>query len=111
MPHRQRHRREGCDVSASVALAMSLKPLIEQRITETLKPTHLEVQDDSDMHKGHKGSGGGGHYLATVISEAFEGRSRVERHQMVYALFQEELRSGVMHALALTTKTPSEWKG
>ena len=51
-------------------------------------------------------AGDGDHYAATVISEAFRGKTRVQQHQMVYAALQGNM-GGVLHALALTTAAPS----
>ena len=50
-------------------------------------------------------AGDGDHYAATVVSEAFRGRSRVQQHQMVYAALQGRM-GGVLHALALQTSVP-----
>jgi len=50
------------------------------------------------------------HFSAVVVAPAFEGRSRVEQHQMIYALFREEMASEEVHALALRTCTPAEWE-
>ena len=81
---------------------------IEARLREALAPTHLAIRDDSHKHAGHAGSSGGSHVTVTIVSEAFAGKNAVERQRMVYALFAEELRSGAIHAMALSTKTPSE---
>lgn len=88
---------------------MSLKPTIERVLKEKLAPLYLEVIDESHLHAGHAGARGGGHYRATIVSEAFEGKSRVERQRMVYDLLSEPMRSGAIHALSLTTRTPAEW--
>ncbi|MCQ8241172.1 BolA family protein [Rhizosaccharibacter radicis] len=50
-------------------------------------------------------AGDGDHYAATVVSEAFRGRSRVQQHQMVYAALQGQM-GGALHALALQTGVP-----
>ena len=50
------------------------------------------------------------HFSALVVAPAFEGRSRVEQHQMIYALFRDEMASEQVHALALKTYTPAEWE-
>ena len=50
-------------------------------------------------------AGDGDHYAATVVSESFRGRSRVQQHQMVYAALQGRM-GGALHALALQTSTP-----
>ena len=52
--------------------------------------------------------GGEAHFSAVVIASEFEGRTRIERHQMVYALFRDEMASQAIHALALRTLTPEE---
>ncbi len=82
--------------------------LIEQRIREHFAPTLLTIRDDSHLHAGHAGSTGGTHVTITLVSSAFEGKNAVERQRAVYALFADELRSGAIHAMALTTRTPSE---
>ena len=50
-------------------------------------------------------AGDGNHYAATVVSEAFRGKSRVQQHQMVYDALKGNM-GGVLHALALKTATP-----
>ena len=50
-------------------------------------------------------AGDGDHYAATVVSEAFRGRSRVQQHQLVYAALRGQM-GGDLHALALQTATP-----
>ncbi len=50
------------------------------------------------------------HYTAVVVAPAFEGKTRVEQHQMVYATLREEMTSQEVHALALRTLTPAEWE-
>ncbi|MEZ0211826.1 MAG: BolA family protein [Xanthobacteraceae bacterium] len=50
-------------------------------------------------------AGDGDHYAATVTSESFRGKSRVQQHQMVYAALKGQM-GGVLHALALQTAAP-----
>ena len=50
------------------------------------------------------------HFSAVVIAKAFEGKSRIEQHQMIYALFKNEMAGGEVHALQLRTVTPAEWE-
>jgi acid stress-induced BolA-like protein IbaG/YrbA len=52
--------------------------------------------------------GGEAHFSAVVVSAAFEGKSRVEQHRMIYDLFKSEMANQTIHALALQTRTPSE---
>ncbi len=51
--------------------------------------------------------GDGDHYAATVVSPAFQGKSRIQQHQMVYAALQGRM-GGELHALALTTQAPDD---
>jgi acid stress-induced BolA-like protein IbaG/YrbA len=50
------------------------------------------------------------HFGALVIASAFEGKTRIEQHQMIYALFRDEMASQEIHALSLKTCTPAEWE-
>lgn len=85
---------------------MSLKSTIESKLTEGLHPQHLEVVNESNQHNVPEGSES--HFKVVLVSEAFEGKSLVSQHRMVYSLLSEELSSSV-HALALHTYTPSSW--
>ena len=53
--------------------------------------------------------GDGQHFQAVVVSAQFAGRSRVQRHQLVYAALGERMREEI-HALSMQTLTPEEWK-
>ena len=90
-------------------MIVSYAQRIEQKLTERLTPTHLEVRDDSESHRGHSGyqEGGETHFHVTVVSETFAGLSRVARQRLVYETLALELEEHV-HALSLTTKTPEE---
>jgi acid stress-induced BolA-like protein IbaG/YrbA len=52
--------------------------------------------------------GDGQHFQAVVVSAAFAGKSRVQRHQLVYAALGERMREEI-HALSMRTLTPQEW--
>ena len=89
---------------------------IAVRLTEALKPRQLAIIDESERHAGHAGvrtgpghapAGGGTHYRVKIVSEKFAGRSRVDRHRMVYDLLPAEFADG-LHALALDAKAPDE---
>ena len=88
---------------------MSVADLIRRKLTERFAPTRLEIEDESHRHAGHEGARPGGetHFAVTIASEAFTGQSRVARQRMVYQTLAEELATQV-HALSLTTLTPSE---
>ncbi len=53
-------------------------------------------------------TGDGRHFEATVISEAFEGKSLIQRHRMVMATVNEQIASDELHALSIKAKTPAE---
>ena len=88
---------------------MTRKARIAQALTETLRPVRLDIVDESDRHAGHAGARPGGetHYRLYIVSPAFIGKSRVERHRMVNALLAAEFASG-LHALAIAAATPDE---
>lgn len=74
-----------------------------------LAAEHVEVADESAHHRGHAGALEGGHYSAVVVSTTFEGLDQVARHRAVYAALGD-LRDRRVHALALRTFTPEEWR-
>ena len=55
-------------------------------------------------------TGGGDHLDAVVVSSAFEGKTRVKQHQLVYSALSEALATEAIHALALKTYTPQAWQ-
>ena len=88
---------------------MRMQERIEARLTEALAPARLEIVDESALHAGHAGARAGGetHYRVSVVSAAFAGRSRVQRHRLVYEALAAEFASGV-HALSLDARAPDE---
>ena len=82
---------------------------IRKILEAALKPSHLEIVDVSAAHAGHAEAGGGGHYSVTIVTEAFRGKSLLERHQMVYRALGEMMVSEI-HALSLQTFTPEEFQ-
>lgn len=87
--------------------AMHTREVLLEKLTGALAPVELEIVDDSDRHRGHKGAGGGGHFNVRVVSAAFDGKSLVARHRLVYEVLAAEM-AGPVHALALRTLTPAE---
>ncbi len=55
-------------------------------------------------------TGGGDHFQVWIVSTAFEGKSLVDQHQMVYGFLKDALGSERIHALALKTNTPEQWE-
>lgn len=83
---------------------------IEALLRERLAALHVEVVDESHLHAGHAGAAGGaGHYRTLIVSPRFEGRSLVERQRLVYGALGEMLKAEI-HALAMRTLTPEQWR-
>jgi BolA protein len=88
---------------------VSVKNSIQQKLTRAFKPESLSIVDESHLHAGHAGSRPGGetHFRVTLVSTAFAGKGRVERHRMVNQVLSEEL-AGPVHALAVHPSAPGE---
>jgi len=78
---------------------MSLADEIKLRL-QTLSPSQLDIQDNSALHAGHKGNGGGGHFTLRIVSEAFCGLTAVARHRMIYQALSD-LMPHQIHALSI----------
>lgn len=74
-------------------------------LTKNLRPSYLDLRDDSAKHAGHAGAAPGGetHYHLVIASEKFNGLGRVQCHQLVYSLLDSEFKSG-LHALSIEAK-------
>ncbi|MGE0565988.1 MAG: BolA family protein [Pseudolabrys sp.] len=83
--------------------------VITKKLTDAFGPHSLDVQDESHLHKGHAGHRPGGqtHYRVYIVSDAFKGKSRLDRHRMINATLADELAGGV-HALAIHATAPGE---
>lgn len=79
---------------------------------QALQPQHIELINESMNHAGYF-EGKESHFKLTIVSEAFEGKRSVARHQMIYGLIAPLLTSqgGQVHALAIHAYTPIEWQG
>jgi BolA protein len=88
---------------------MSTKDAITKKLREAFTPDGLEVKDESHLHEGHAGHAPGGetHFRVNIVSAAFKGKTRIERHRMVNAALADELKSPV-HALAITALAPTD---
>ena len=82
--------------------------LIRQELETQFAPTELLVKDQSHLHAGHAGAKDGkGHFDVTIVSAAFAGKNRVQRHQMIYDALRDLLQTDI-HALSIKAFTPSE---
>jgi BolA protein len=88
---------------------MRTNDLITQKLTEAFTPQSLRVEDESHRHEGHAGHRPGGqtHFRVYIVSEAFKGKTRLERHRMINTILSAELAAGV-HALAIHAAAPEE---
>jgi len=88
---------------------MGMVEQIGNKLTAALAPKSLEIVDESHLHAGHAGARPEGetHFRVHIVSDAFDGLSRVNRHRLVNKALSLELSSSV-HALALSTLTPEE---
>ena len=82
---------------------------IRQRLQQNLDPSELKISDDSDKHVGHPGARDGrGHYSVRIVSELFKGKSRIERHRMVFSIVGNLMETDI-HALRIEALTPDEF--
>lgn len=82
--------------------------LIRSRLEQRFAPLELEVLDDSAAHRGHAGARDGrGHFSVRIVSAAFAGHGRVERHRMIYTALGELMQRDI-HALSIAAFTPDE---
>ena len=88
---------------------MQTRDLITEKLRKAFTPESLNVEDESHQHEGHAGHRPGGetHFRLYIVSEAFRGKSRIERHRMINATLAGELAGGV-HALAIHAAAPGE---
>lgn len=88
---------------------MRVTTAIRARLTAALTPTRLELLDESARHAGHAGARpeGESHFRLTIVAQAFEGRSRIDRQRMVFAALGDLMERDI-HALAITALSPAE---
>ena len=88
---------------------MTTRQTITNKLREAFTPESLDVIDESHLHEGHSGHRPGGetHFRVYIVSSAFKGKSRIERHRMINTTLAAEL-AGSVHALAIKAQTPDE---
>ena len=88
---------------------MPRQDLITEKLRNAFAPESLRVEDESHRHEGHAGHRPGGetHFRLYIVSEAFRGKSRIERHRMINETLAGELSTG-LHALAIHAQAPGE---
>ena len=80
---------------------------IREALQRELAPLQLDIVDDSAKHAGHAGAREGGHFRVRLVAEAFRGKSRIERHRLVFAALEGAFGSDI-HALNIEARTPEE---
>lgn len=86
---------------------MSVMEKIRVRLAP-LSPERLEIEDESARHAGHEGAkSGGGHYVLTIASAQFAGKSLIARHRMINELLGDMLHKEI-HAISIKAYTPDE---
>ena len=80
-----------------------------KRLNSALSPTVIELNDDSEQHRGHGGYNpeGESHFTLRIQSRAFAGRNRVQRQRMIYAALGD-LMDARVHALSIRASAPGE---
>ena len=86
-----------------------MQDIITTKLTAAFAPESLRVEDESHLHAGHAGHrpGGESHFRLYIVSEAFRGKSRIDRHRMINTALSSELKERV-HALAIHAAAPGE---
>lgn len=86
---------------------MSVRDTIAQKLSIKFVPSHLEVIDESEKHRGHSGwrEGGATHFRVRIVSDRLTGLTRVAQHRAIMETLDAELKGGV-HALAIEVIRP-----
>jgi stress-induced morphogen len=83
---------------------------IRTRLTQALQPDSLEIFDESAKHAGHAGAAsGGGHFIVHIVSAAFQDKSLIQRHRLVYDALGDMMQRDI-HALSIQAATPGEFQ-
>jgi BolA family transcriptional regulator, general stress-responsive regulator len=88
---------------------MLVRDIMTNKLTDAFTPESIDVVDESHLHEGHAGHrpGGQSHFRIYIVSQAFAGKSRIDRHRMINAVLADDLAGGV-HALAIHASAPGE---
>ena len=88
---------------------MGMQVIITTKLTAAFAPESLRVENESHLHEGHAGHhpNGESHFRLYIVSKAFRGKSRIERHRMINTTLANELKAHV-HALAIHAQAPGE---
>ena len=86
-----------------------MEDFIKQKLEAALQPVSLHVVNESHLHAGHAGDDGSGqtHFRIKVVSDQFDGKSRVEKHMIVNALLEKAFKNG-LHALSISASSTED---
>ena len=87
---------------------MKIEKRIKNKLVSDIDLAEISVINQSHLHKGHDGYSPNSHFSVKVISDQFKGKSRIERHKMVYNSLSELIESEI-HALKIKALTPAEF--
>lgn len=89
---------------------MAFSDSIREKLVSAFNPVRLEIINESHLHAGHQDhfdGSGESHLRIRIVSDAFEGVGRVERHRRINALVADEIAQG-LHAIAIDARASSE---
>ena len=90
---------------------MDTTEIINNNLREKIAAEHVEIIDESHLHRGHKAAGGGGHYSIVVVSPQFENLNVMERIRLVHKALDHEMTGTpkLIHALQVKTFDNTQW--
>jgi BolA protein len=90
---------------------MDTVEIINQNLREKLSAEHVEIIDESHLHRGHKAAGGGGHYSVKIVSDQFENLNVMDRVRLVHKALDQEMTGSpkLIHALQVKTFDVAQW--
>ena len=91
---------------------MDTTEIINDNLRLKIAAEHVEIIDESHLHRGHKAAGGGGHYSIVVVSQQFENLNVMERIRLVHKALDVEMTGTpkLIHALQVKTFDTTQWK-
>jgi len=86
-----------------------MRDTITKKLKDAFTPVSIDVVDESHLHEGHAGHRPGGetHFRVYIVSQAFSGKTRIDRHRMINSVLSDDLATTV-HALAIHASAPGE---
>ena len=90
---------------------MDTTEIIDNNLREKIAAEHVEIIDESHLHRGHKAAGGGGHYSIVVVSPKFVNLNVMERIRLVHKALDHEMTGTpkLIHALQVKTFDNNQW--